>query len=300
MTDLLISIIVPAYNYASTLPRALDSVLAQWAADIELIVINDGSRDNTREVLDAYQARYQGRVQVVHQENSGVAAARNRGIAMARGTYALLLDADDELTLDALETLREVVARESQAGMILGAQISVYPDGKERLRLPTPVSGKVSQRAEDYLLRKKISISHGCSLFRRDLLLQRPYPESLRSGEDVPVFAYLLVSAPVVCTDRPLARIYKHSGSLRHSRADEQYVAEGMMREVFKSLPAECQSMLGAYEAQRYLSRFRAAYLQGDREGARRLYFKAFKLSWRQALQWRYLRKALKPGFWMR
>jgi len=85
LTDSLISVVVPTYNYANTLPRALDSVLVQWADDIELIVVNDGSRDNTREVLDDYQVRYPGRLQVLHQDNAGVAAARNRGIAMARG-----------------------------------------------------------------------------------------------------------------------------------------------------------------------------------------------------------------------
>ena len=67
--------------------------------------------------------------------NAGAAAARNHGIRVARGAYALLLDADDELTPDALATLRAVVAKHPAAGMVLGAQISVYPDGRERLHL---------------------------------------------------------------------------------------------------------------------------------------------------------------------
>ena len=102
----------------------------------------------------------------------------------------------------ALATLRAVLASSPAVGMVLGAQISVYPDGRERLRLPTAVP-RVSpqQLAKRYLLDKRISISHGCSLFRRDLLLQRPYPENLRGGEDVAVFAYLLVSAPVPGSD---------------------------------------------------------------------------------------------------
>ena len=299
MTDSLISVVVPTYNYANTLPRALDSVLVQWADDIEMIVVNDGSRDNTREVLDDYQVRYPGRLQVLHQDNAGVAAARNRGIAMARGAYVLLLDADDELTAGALSILRNVIAQTPGVGMLLGAHVSVYPDGRERLRLPTPVSGSARKRAEDYLLRKKISVSHCCSLFRRDLLLERPYPEDLRSGEDVPVFLHLLLRAQVVCIDEPLARIHKHVTSLRHSRVDEQAVAQNMTREVFRTLPAECQSMLADYESQRHLSRFRAALLQGDRADARHLYWQALKLSRRQALQWRYLRKVLKPGFWV-
>ncbi|WP_434607936.1 glycosyltransferase family 2 protein [Pseudomonas sp. R1-7] len=298
MTDALISVVVPAYNYAKTLPRALDSVLVQWADDVELIVINDGSQDNTCEVLGDYQLRHPEALQVVHQDNAGVAAARNRGIAMARGRYVLLLDADDELTTDALSILRRVISGAPDAGVILGAYVSVYPDGKERLRFPTPVSGSACKRAEDYLLRKKISVSHCCSLFRRDLLLERPYPEKLRSGEDIPVFLHLLLRAQVVCVDEPLARIHKHATSLRHSRIDDS-VTQTVVREISSVLPADCQSMLIDYESQRYLSRFRTALLQGDQTSARRLYWRALKLSRRQALQWRYLRKVLKPGFWI-
>ena len=144
-SDFLISVIVPAYNYAHLLPRALDSVLAQWAGDIELLVVNDGSQDNTAEVLAEYQARHP-QLQVVHQANAGAAAARNHGIRLARGRYALLLDADDELVPDAFASLRTVLQANPQAGLVLGAQLSVTPDGRERLRLPTPASGTPPSR----------------------------------------------------------------------------------------------------------------------------------------------------------
>jgi glycosyltransferase involved in cell wall biosynthesis len=294
-SDVLISVIIPAYNYAHLLPRALDSVLGQLAGDIELLVVNDGSRDNTAEVLAAYQARHP-QLQVVSQANAGAAAARNHGIRLARGRYALLLDADDELLPKALDTLREVVASNLQAGLILGAYMSVQADGRERLRLPTPANGSALQLARHYLLEKRISISHCCTLFRRDLLLQRPYPEGLRKGEDIAVFAYLLVSAPVVLTRQPLARIHKHADSLRHNRDDEEAVAQGVLREVFASLPAECQPLRKRYEAQRYLSLFRAALLDGDSLTARRYYRHALGLSPLQALRWSYLKKALRLG----
>lgn len=289
----LISVIIPTYNYAHLLPRALDSVLAQWAEDIELLVINDGSRDNTAEVLAMYQVRHP-QLQVVSQANAGAAAARNHGIRLSRGRYALLLDADDELLPKALDTLREVVASNPQAGVILGAYISVHADGRERLRLPTPANGSALQLARRYLLEKRISISHCCTLFRRDLLLQRPYPEALRKGEDIAVFAYLLVSAPVALTQQPLARIHKHADSLRHNRDDEEAVAQGVLREVFASLPAECQPLRKRYEAQRYLSLFRTALLDGDRSSAKRFYWHALGLNLWQALRWSYLKKALR------
>ncbi|PTU76494.1 glycosyltransferase family 2 protein [Pseudomonas mangrovi] len=290
----LISVVIPAYNYGHLLPRALDSVLAQWAADLELIVVDDGSRDDTPQVLAGYVARHP-QLRAIRQDNAGAAAARNHGIRQARGRYALLLDADDELLPDALAALREQIDLHPQAGLFLGAQISVHPDGRERLRLPTPVpSTDACSLARQYLLEKRISISHCCSLFRRDLLLKRPYPETLRTGEDIPVFVHLLVSAPVVTLDTPLAKIHKHADSQRHQRDGEEHFARLLIDEVFASLPAQCAPLRRRYEAQRYLSLFRAAWLAGDWSLARRFYRHALSLSPLQSLRWTYARKALR------
>jgi hypothetical protein len=144
-----------------------------------------------------------------------------------------------------------------------------------------------------YLLEKRISIQHCCSMFRRDLLLTCPYPDHLRKGEDIPVFAFLLISAPVVTIEQPLARIYKHPDSLRHSRIDEEKNALTLVEEVFSRLPADCQGLRRQYQSQRYLSLFRNALLSGDRTSARRYYRKALALHLRQALRWSSLRKAL-------
>lgn len=289
-----ISVVIPSYNYGHLLPRALDSVLHQLGENDALIVIDDGSTDDTAQCLAEYAARHPG-LSAVRQENAGAAAARNHGIRLAKTPYVLLLDADDELMPDALDTLRSITSRDPGVGMILGAQISVYPDGRERLRLPTAVPKvSVKELARRYLLSKNISISHCCSLFRRDLLLQRPYPENLRSGEDIPVFCHMLISAPVVTTTHPLARIHKHADSLRHLRDDEEERALIIVDEVFSSLPVECQSLRQRYTAQRYLSLFRAALNAGEMQRAGYFYRHALRLNPLQALRWTYLRKGLR------
>lgn len=290
----LISVVIPSYNYGHLLPRALDSVLAQWADDLELIVVDDGSRDDTPALLAGYAARHP-QLRAIRQDNGGAASARNHGIREARGRYALLLDADDELVVGGLAVLRELVAAHPEAGLFLGAQVSVFDDGRERLRLPTPVpAASACELARRYLLEKRISISHCCSLFRRDLLLARPYPQGLRTGEDIPVFVHLLVSAPVVTTDAPLARIHKHADSQRHQRQDGEQQAQRMIDEVFASLPKNCVALRRRYEAQRYLSLFRAALMAGERSQARRFYRHALRLSPLQSLRWSYARKALR------
>src|SRR4051794_36269759 len=89
----LVSVVIPAFNRAFILPEALDSVLAQTFKDFELIVVDDGSTDDTEEVLRPYVER-RG-VRFLPQANQGPAAARNRGIEAARGKYVAFLDSDD-------------------------------------------------------------------------------------------------------------------------------------------------------------------------------------------------------------
>lgn len=88
----LVSVIVPVYNGEATLARALESALAQeFSGDVEVIVVNDGSTDDTAKVLE----RFRGRISFVTLPNRGVSAARNAGVRMARGAYLAFLDADD-------------------------------------------------------------------------------------------------------------------------------------------------------------------------------------------------------------
>lgn len=100
-----ISVIIPTYNRAALVPKAIESVLAQTHAAAEIIVVDDGSKDNTREVLAAYG----GRVRAIHQENSGLSGARNAGIEAARSEWVAFLDDDDEFTADRLEIAAESI-----------------------------------------------------------------------------------------------------------------------------------------------------------------------------------------------
>ncbi len=88
------SIIVPTYNQEEYLPAALDSILAQTCSDWEAVVVNDGSTDGTRQILDAYTAR-DSRIRVIHKANGGVASALNRGLAEAQGEWFNWLSSDD-------------------------------------------------------------------------------------------------------------------------------------------------------------------------------------------------------------
>ena len=87
-----VSVVIPAYNSADMLSEALDSVLAQTFSDFELIIVDDGSTDNTREVVALFE---DPRIRYVYQQNRGLSGARNTGIRVSRGRYVAFLDADD-------------------------------------------------------------------------------------------------------------------------------------------------------------------------------------------------------------
>lgn len=103
------SVIVPVYNAEEYLHRCIDSVLSQSFNDFEVILIDDGSADNSGVVCDEYAAR-DGRVKVIHQANNGVSSARNNGLKVASGNRVIFVDADDYIFSDYLQTVNDIDA----------------------------------------------------------------------------------------------------------------------------------------------------------------------------------------------
>lgn len=96
-TTPLVSVIIPVYNTASTLPRCIDSVLSQTYSRLEVVIVDDGSPDNAGAIADEYAARSGGMVRVVHKANAGLAEARRSGVHEAKGEWVMHIDSDDSL-----------------------------------------------------------------------------------------------------------------------------------------------------------------------------------------------------------
>src|SRR5688572_5722307 len=112
-----ISVVVPAFNCAPYIGRALESVLRQVDSSVEVIVVDDGSTDGTATVL----ADYIPRIRVIRQHNQGVAAARNHAIAEARGTWIAFLDSDDVWRGDRLRVGRAICAAAPNAALVFSS-----------------------------------------------------------------------------------------------------------------------------------------------------------------------------------
>ncbi len=103
MDNAMISVIVPVYNVEKYLPRCIDSILAQTFTDFELLLIDDGSEDNSGNICDEY-AKTDDRIRVYHKNNGGVSSARNKGIESSNGKYLLFVDSDDYISNDYLSS----------------------------------------------------------------------------------------------------------------------------------------------------------------------------------------------------
>ncbi len=292
----LLSVVIPAYNYAKTLPRAVLSVLDQLDEYSELIVIDDGSKDETPQVLERLKAEHPGRFRAIRKENGGLSSVRNRGIEEAAGAYLVFLDADDEMAHGALKMLGEHIRSNPGSRMIIGGHWAVWPDGKRRKHLPLPLPNTPMERLRGYLLEKSIGIANGASALHRDVFRLGNYPESFRNAEDMPVFSQALANFECSVLPEPLALIYKHGDSLRHNMAYDCAVGFALVDEIFDSgrVPDELRVLRRAFMAQRYLSLFRGLMSAGQYAEARNMYLRALGADWRVLFRWSYTRKALR------
>jgi glycosyltransferase involved in cell wall biosynthesis len=298
----LFSIVVPCYNYAHTLERAVASVLDQGCDDFELIIVNDGSPDATDDVVLSLEQQYPNRFRYIKQRNGGPAAARNAGIRASRGDFLLFLDADDALVPEALTQLRQLVNFRPDIKVWVGGHVALWPDGKSKVFIPPPMQDNPEALLKDYLIRKKLKLSNGSTVISRAVFERYRFPEAFRCVEDIPVFAYALANFPCKEAALEVIRVHKHADSGRHNLDSALGVGMSLVDEVFdeKRLPAACMRYRKTFEAQRGLSLFRSCYLSGEKAKAIQFYCNAFRANPGLALRLNYLRKflrlVLKPG----
>jgi glycosyltransferase involved in cell wall biosynthesis len=212
----LVSAIIPAYNYARFVGRAIDSVLAQTYPEVECIVVDDGSTDDTPAVL----ARYGGRIKAIRQENKGLSATRNTGIKAARGEMLALLDADDEWKPGKLAAQVEVLAANPRIGAI-GCACEVFDgDGKHMFDAFQPSPGQGAAALRSIATRKSwVSGSASAAVIPRKVLDEVGlFDETLRAAEDWDMWLRIAARYSIVNLPEVLARVYRHNtGSFRNA-----------------------------------------------------------------------------------
>lgn len=199
-----VSVIIPSYNCAELVGRAIDSVLNQTLAEREIVLVDDGSTDSTRDALSPYLNRPD--FHYIHQENRGLPGARNTGIRNARGEFIFLLDADDRLEPNCLERHVEIADRE-HSDWVTCDLLRIEGDNERIVETRLPRESALAWAIEHefklnaFFFRR--SAIEGVGLFDED---QRVY-------EDIELYARLLrAGAPVSCLPEPVY-IYLIRGS---------------------------------------------------------------------------------------
>ena len=121
------SVIIPAYNAESVIQNSINSVLNQTYTNFEVIIVDDGSKDNTRSIIEQYHDK---RIKYFFQKNAGVSSARNKGISSSHGEYICFLDADDEWKNNHLETLFMLIQKYGDCGMYITGYELVLTNGQ--------------------------------------------------------------------------------------------------------------------------------------------------------------------------
>ena len=287
MKEPLISLILPIYNVSAYLDRCIQSIFHQGFSDYEVILVDDGSTDDSPRLCDAYAADNPF-VSVVHKTNDGLSSARNAGISVARGQYVYCIDPDDYLKEDALQCIAEATHQKAD---IVKISYVRHEDGAE-----IPVSGGLkdgyySESDMDSIVRQSLSTerrfeySAWTHIFRRDFLEKnhlRFVSEREIGSEDIhfTIVAYALARSLVVL-DKNLYAYDVRSGSLTQryrNRLFEQYAKLFDMLEAFfeskNILERYRQDLYGFYIWKLVFStwighEYRAVHMQ--REGRRRV-----------------------------
>ena len=215
-----LSVIVPVYNVEKYLRRCLDSILNQSLTDLELIVIDDGSPDTCSQICDEY-ANKDSRVIVVHQDNKGVSAARNKGLDLAKGEWITFVDSDDFLEENAYSILLEAAEKsDSDLAIMDFAYVDENNNvlaGRERVYGDEMILSKKDIIRMQFDIPLTIRLVMFNKVFKRNTITGIYYDEDLKCAEDTLMLSQCLERVHLaVYIRQPFYRNVQREGSAMH------------------------------------------------------------------------------------
>jgi amino acid adenylation domain-containing protein len=196
--NVMVSVIIPAYNSAQYLPEAIDSVLNQTHSGCEIIVVDDGSTDETKVVCAKYLNGTSSTIKYVYQSNQGLPAARNKGVEASSGEYLVFLDSDDCLLPSAVEIGLQAMQEHPEAGLVFGRYLYqlVRADGTFTTEKTCENQPSIASYAS--ILADQHRTQCACCLFRRDVFeAVGGYNQKLWALEDIDLLLRIAQDFPI-------------------------------------------------------------------------------------------------------
>lgn len=235
-----ISIIIPAYNVADYITTCLDSIDSQSYREVEVIVVDDGSTDQTAHVIKEYKQKHTLNLTVLHQANQGVQVARQKGFEAAKGDYILWMDSDDWLEPNALQCLAEI-ARQTATDLICFNYQFIRSDGQIR-----PASLHLEDLNQESfihcLLNGSLNGALWNKLIKREFLMKNRIilPKELCYGEDLASLILIASFNPTVSvTKNVLYNYYLRPSSVSNTKGTSIYTLPKSLSYVQKLLNAQ-------------------------------------------------------------
>ena len=235
-----ISVVIPVYNGERTIEETIASVLAQTFTDFELIIINDGSQDNTVEVIQKIiQETADPRIKLYSYSNAGLAASRNRGITKAEGEYISFLDADDLWTKDKLASQYQALQTYPQAAVAYSGTDWIDEAGNFlKHSSPPSISGDIY----GVLLLSNIVGSGSNALIKRDVLsITGGFDESLKASEDWDFLIRLAAKYQFIRIDAPQILYRQSPNSMSSKLSYQEQETIKVIRKAFRQAPPHLQ-----------------------------------------------------------
>jgi Glycosyl transferase family 2 len=234
MNSPLVSIVIPTYNYGRFIGETVDSALAQGYSPVEVVVVDDGSTDDTRERL----ARYGDRVRYIYQQNRGLSAARNTGIGAAHGEFIALLDSDDLWLPDKLERQIAVCVQDPHIGLVATERFAIDETG-QRLDY---VAERCSRDGFCELTMRDLlefpAFSPSSVLARKDALLAvGGFDEQLQAAEDMHMWVRIAARFRVLRLNATLTGQRFHLKSMSHQPDLMLRAFQQALDELFTGIP---------------------------------------------------------------